>query len=97
MVHGSVSSKHSKPSTQFLRLSGLKKKGMLLLDFTPSLPSMYSNSVTAGQISMGRRLRRTVDMFSSARDLVEENDRRLEMMGRSQFCEFSSEYALLPL
>jgi hypothetical protein len=36
-VHGSVSSKCSKPSTQFLRLSGLKKKGVSLLDFTPSL------------------------------------------------------------
>jgi hypothetical protein len=58
---------------------------------------MYLNSVTAGQISMGRRLRRTVDMFSSARDLVEENDRRLEMMDRDESCEFSPEYALLPL
>lgn len=29
---------------------------------------------------MGRSLRRTVDMFYSARDLVEENDRRLESL-----------------
>jgi hypothetical protein len=36
-----------------------------------------SASVTAGQISMGRALRRTVDLFRSARDLVEENERRV--------------------
>ena len=34
-------------------------------------------SITASQISLGRGLRRSVAMFFSARDLVEENDRRL--------------------
>jgi hypothetical protein len=46
---------------------------------------------------MGHRLRRTIDMFSSTRNLVEENDHRLEMMDRDESCEFSPEYALLPL
>jgi hypothetical protein len=34
-------------------------------------------SISAGQISLGRRLRRTVDLFHSARDLVEQNERRI--------------------
>ena len=38
---------------------------------------MISISISAGQISLGRRLRRTVDLFHSARDLVEQNERRI--------------------
>jgi len=38
-----------------------------------------STSVTARQISMGRSLRRTVDLFHSARDLVEEKERRVDL------------------
>jgi hypothetical protein len=37
-------------------------------------------SVTANQKSLGRRLRRAVDMFTSARDLVDENDRHIEAL-----------------
>jgi hypothetical protein len=36
---------------------------------------IISTSISAGQISLGRRLRRTVDLFHSARDLVEQNER----------------------
>jgi hypothetical protein len=49
-------------------------------------------SVTAGQVSLGRGLRRTVDMFSSARDLVEENDRRLELMAGDNCNELTLTY-----
>jgi hypothetical protein len=38
-----------------------------------------STSITAGQISMGRGHRHTVDLFHSARDLVEENERRADL------------------
>jgi hypothetical protein len=34
------------------------------------------SSITDGQISLGRSLRRTVDLFYSVRDLVEEGERR---------------------
>jgi hypothetical protein len=40
-----------------------------------------STRVTAKQISMGRGLRRTVDLFHSARDLVEENERHVDLEG----------------
>lgn len=53
---------------------------------------MALSSVTAGQIALGRRLRRTVDMFYSPRDLVEENDRRLEQLAKDEESEFTSEY-----
>jgi hypothetical protein len=33
-------------------------------------------SITHGQVSMGRSLRRSVDLFYSIRDLVEEGERR---------------------
>ena len=38
---------------------------------------IISTSISAGQISLGRRLRRTVDLFHSARDLVEQNECRI--------------------
>ena len=34
------------------------------------------SSITHGQVSLGRSLRRTVDLFYSVRDLVEEGERR---------------------
>lgn len=34
------------------------------------------SSITQGQVSLGRSLRRTVDVFYSVRDLVEEGERR---------------------
>jgi hypothetical protein len=49
-------------------------------------------SITASQISLGRGFRRTVDMFFSARDLVEENDRRLEAMAADEEIESTTEY-----
>lgn len=36
-------------------------------------------STNAAQVSLGRSLRRTVDMFNTPRDLVAENDRRMEL------------------
>jgi hypothetical protein len=48
-------------------------------------------SVTRGQVSLGRGLRRLVDMFYSARDLVEENDRRLELMVTNEDIVFTAE------
>ena len=45
----------------------------------------------ASQVSLGRGLRRTVAMFHSARDLVEENDRRLELMADDNSDEFTTE------
>jgi hypothetical protein len=38
--------------------------------------TVSSSSITDGQISLGRSLRRTVDLFYSVRDLVEEGERR---------------------
>lgn len=38
-------------------------------------------SIADSQVSMGRGYRRTIDMFHAARDLVEENERRLELDG----------------
>lgn len=48
-------------------------------------------SVTRSQVSLGRGLRRLVDMFYSARDLVEENDRRLELMVTNEDIVFTAE------
>ena len=49
-------------------------------------------SITAGQVSLGRGLRCTVDLFSSARDLVEENDRCLELMAGDSCDELTLTY-----
>jgi hypothetical protein len=54
----------------------------------------HFTSITAGQVSLGRGLRRTVAMFHSARDLIEENDRRLELMAEDDSHEFTAEYVL---
>ena len=48
-------------------------------------------SVTRSQVSLGHGLRRLVDMFYSARDLVEENDRRLELMATNEDIVFTAE------
>jgi hypothetical protein len=42
------------------------------------MSSWLLTRIGAAQVSVGRGLRRTVDLFYSARELVEENDRRLE-------------------
>jgi hypothetical protein len=39
-----------------------------------------ADSVTANQKRLGRGFRRMVDMFTSARDLVDENDRYVEAL-----------------
>jgi hypothetical protein len=36
-------------------------------------------SISAGQISLGHGLRRIVDLFHSARDLVEENNHHISL------------------
>lgn len=43
------------------------------------IPCMHS--VAATQMSIGRGLKRTVDMFRAPREMVEENDRRNELIG----------------
>ena len=69
-----------------------KKKGEQFSDIQcyPILISL--TSVTAGQISLGHGLRRIVDMFHSARDIVEENDHHLEMLAANRDGNFTSEY-----
>jgi hypothetical protein len=63
---------------------------------TPFLPRFgvleQFASVTASQISLGRGFRHTVNMFFSARDLVEENDRRLDAMAADEEIESTAEY-----
>jgi hypothetical protein len=44
--------------------------------FPDSAHRVGFSSITDGQISLGRSLRRTVDLFYSVRDLVEEGERR---------------------
>jgi hypothetical protein len=48
-------------------------------------------SVTARQIALGRSLRRTIDLFHSARDLVEENERRIRLEEDGEDVELSEE------
>jgi hypothetical protein len=44
--------------------------------FPDSAHRVGFSSITDGQVSLGRSLRRTVDLFYSVRDLVEEGERR---------------------
>jgi len=63
---------------------------LLGLHWYPALT--YSTSITASQVSLGRRIRRTVDMFYTSRDLVEEHDRRLDIIiVADESHEFTSE------
>jgi hypothetical protein len=41
---------------------------------------ILATSVTANQKKLGRGFRRMVDMFTSVRDLVDENDRHIESL-----------------
>lgn len=50
-------------------------------NFKLSLQIPHINSVAATQMSIGRGLKRTVDMFRAPREMVEENDRRNELVG----------------
>jgi len=62
----------------------------LLTNIDPFYPS-----ATARHLSLGRGLRRTVAMFNSVRDLVEENDHRLELIAEdSDYNKSSAEYVL---
>jgi hypothetical protein len=56
-----------------------------------------STSVTARQISMGRGLRRTVDLFHSARDLVEENERRVDLEEDDGEVDLNEEYVFISI
>lgn len=58
---------------------------------------IVSVSITAGQISLGRSLRRTVDLFHSARDLVEENERHVSLEEDGEDTDVSEEYVIIPL
>jgi hypothetical protein len=59
--------------------------------------NIVSISITAGQISLGRSLRRTVDLFHSPRDLVEENEHRVSLDEDGEGVDLSEEYVLIPL
>jgi hypothetical protein len=58
---------------------------------------IISISILAGQVSLGRGLRRTVDLFHSARDLVEENERHVSLEEDAEGVDFSEEYVIIPL
>jgi len=58
---------------------------------------IVSVSITAGQISLGRSLHRTVDLFHSARDLVEENERHVSLEEDGEDTDVSEEYVIIPL
>jgi hypothetical protein len=48
-------------------------------------------SVTASQVSLGRGIRRCIDMFHSARELVDQNDRRTELIETGDEDELNAE------
>ena len=48
-------------------------------------------SASAHQVYLGRGLRRTVDMFHSARELVDENDRRTDLIASGEDSELNAE------
>jgi hypothetical protein len=56
-----------------------------------------STSVTARQIFMGRGLRCTVDIFHSARDLVEENERRVDLEEDDGEVDLNEEYVFISI
>ena len=58
---------------------------------------IVSDSITAGQISLGRSLRRTVDLFHSARDLVEEHERHVSLEEDGEDINPSEEYVIISL
>jgi len=57
---------------------GPKSTAYVPTHFSGVLSNHCEPSVTANQKSLGRHFRRIVDMFTSVRDLIEENDRRME-------------------
>ena len=58
---------------------------------------IVSISITTGQISLGQSLHCTVDLFHSARDLVEENERHVSLEEDGEDTDVSEEYVIIPL
>jgi hypothetical protein len=52
---------------------------------------ILATSVTANQKKLGRGFRRMVDMFTSVRDLVDENDRHVEALADGDEPELDEE------
>ena len=52
---------------------------------------ILATSVTANQKKLGRGFRRMVDMFTSVRDLVDENDRHVEALADGDESELDEE------
>jgi hypothetical protein len=76
---------------QFQKKSAQSKLASDVLYHVTDISAFMSTGVTRSQVSLGRGLRRLVDMFYSARDLVEENDRRLELMATNEDIVFTAE------
>lgn len=51
-----------------------------------------ASSAAANQVSLGRGLRRLIDMFHTANELVDENDRRLDILAAGDDDELTEEY-----
>lgn len=66
-----------------LQQSSTEARGIFHLTSHKSLLTI-SISINASQVTMGRALRRTVHMFTSARDLVSESDRRLDLAANGE-------------
>lgn len=56
-----------------------------------SLVWLLSFSITDGQVTLGCGMRRLVDMFHTARDLVEESERRIDLAAIEDDREFTEE------
>lgn len=52
---------------------------------------MFISSIADTQITLGRGYRRTIDMFYAARDLIDENERRLELEGIEDDSDYTAE------
>jgi hypothetical protein len=51
----------------------------------------FQSSLTSTQHSLGRGLRRMIDMFNSVRDLIAESDRRTALLDNGEETVFTEE------